>query len=566
MQQLSDFLNEHGDLRNYKSEVADKVTKSLQQAADHMTRSKLDRIIKKSKPHEDEIYTSYRNDNKRNVTNDFIQQFVRMLQRICSQSIPMDYEAYEALDIYANNVVIPTSVYDANALLVEWPEIPDRPSDPPSLRDFAQNMPITSKTLIVYSPLILVDNENFAIWRKDFVKVGEDKIQRFIAVDNRAFQILTPKKDSKGVIYYESSDWYVHGLGRVPVAHLPAIITTEHIEITDALKRFQDQKFITYRESICFPAFEWFDEAINLMSSWQVAANKYINPKLVINAEIDCPDCGGEGFKGYDTNNKPIVCKTCSGSRKLANVGDFSHVNIAQKNAVDKGVQTSNPIYYLNPPAGIKEVWDAFMACIAEGKKSLCNDPLETTGNESGVAKEMRLEPKQDLMKAYGIQLCQTLQDMVNNRGQLRDASFEPISITPPLYYETKSPDVLKEQVLNSLHGDRYINYMKWVDATYRKDEYQIRRHMFAVLYAPLCLYGADEFDSVFNAGVYDERDAIRRDYAFYAVDFVLGREPSLDSLKDIKEKCDAFLIEQGVLPEVSDMRIATTGAIQEPV
>ena len=553
--QLKEFLQVHKDVSSYQSDVLNKRTKSLDQAIRHMTRSDLSELHNIARPNEPEQFTKWRKDNKRNVTNDFIQQFIRMLQRICSQSIQMEYEQYEGLDIYANNIVIPTSALDVNAILVEWPVMPERPEDPPALADFAPNMAIDTVPIIVYSPSIIEDNDDFVIWEKDFVEIDKVKYKRFIAADKRAFQILTPKRDGNGILYYEAADWYVHGLNRVPVAHLPGIVTTEITKPASGLGKNTVTKVSTYLESICFPAFEWFDEGLIQMSSHQVASVNYANPKLVINADIDCPDCSGAGYTGYTDKNEPIACGTCKGTRKISNIGDFSHINIATGNAVDKGASTNNPIYYLEPPGGIKELYDAYMACFDQGRKSLCNDPLEGTGNEAGVAKEMRLEPKQDLMKAYGIQLCKTLEDMVNNRGQLRGTIKidKPIRITPPLYYETKSPEVLKEQITNSLQGDRFINYMKWVEAVFRKDAQAIKLHKFAVLYAPLCLYSPNEFDSAFNSGVYDERDAIRRDYAFYAVEFVLSREPGIESLKEIKEKCDAFLIEQGVLPEVMD-------------
>ena len=120
--------------------------------------------------------------------------------------------------------------------------------------------------------------------------------------------------------------------------------------------------------------------------------------------------------------------------------------------------------------------------------------------------------------------------------------------LNPPAYYETKSPEVLKLQVMDSFQGERYIKYMQWVNISYSGDEYYIDLYRNAVLYAPLLLYSVEEYQTAFNTGQYTEKDGIRRDYAFYIIEEVMAKYPELKDIKDIKIKADELLIEKGLM------------------
>ena len=65
-----------------------------------------------------------------------------------------------------------------------------------------------------------------------------------------------------------------------------------------------------------------------------------------------------------------------------------------------------------------------------------------------------------------------------------------------------------------------------------------------------MILYKSDEFDSVFAAGIYNERDAIRRDFAFYVIQKVLEENKGIKNIKQIREQADKLLIEDGILSE----------------
>ena len=135
------------------------------------------------------------------------------------------------------------------------------------------------------------------------------------------------------------------------------------------------------------------------------------------------------------------------------------------------------------------------------------------------------------------------------NYKRILEGGSDIISITPPVYYQTKNPDILKLEITVSLPGERYMKFMDYVDSIYKGNNIQIKVHKFAVLYAPLMLYKPEEIDSVFNAGAYSERDIKKRDMAIYAMNEIVSKNPSIE-LKEAKEAADALLMDEGFLNE----------------
>lgn len=555
---IYEFVKKNKDLRNYTSEVFPLYGKVVTQALRHTTRSPMDDLHKIARPNEDDIFTKWRKDNRRHVTVDYINQFCRMLKRILSQTIETNYE-YTDLDRFIFNSLIPLSIQDPNVRVIEWPFMSEYPNVPPANGNFYENQALDSESKIIFSEKIKVHNDDLFIYFKDFVLVEKEKYERYVGIDKIGYYILQPKLNEKREIYYEPITWYKHKLGFLPVSELPGIIVNEKLE----------SGFAKYKESVCWPAFEWFDEGVVRMSSEQVVSIKHANAKLVVNGDIPCPTCSGSGVNGHtkDETGKqiPKTCKTCNGSRNISSISDFSTIKL-KNNATQPGDKvSSNPIYYLEPPGGIKELQDSFMLFFELGKKALCNDLLEGTGNESGIAKELRLEPKQDLMMEYGQQICYLIEDLVNNRNLLR-GNKKIIQVTPPVYYETKSPEILKMSIVDSLQGERFLRFMDWVKVKFKDDVEKIKLHKYAALYAPLILYKAEEFDGAYNAGVYDERDAIKRDYAFWAVGEVLKKNKNLNSLKEIKELADKLLIDEGIMTEPLEIDVEQRSKLLDTV
>ena len=531
---ISEFLQTiKGEPHNHTSRLSPLFTKVVSQAIRHTTRSEMSELHEIARPSEDPAFTQWRMDNRRHLTPDFINQFVRMLQRILSSTLKLDYD-YPNLERFVFQVIIPLSIQDPNAVVLHWPFI-DGIEGPPAFNG-NNTTRLSTRQIIVYSGSIKEITDTLLIYNYDFVLINKQQYRRYIAIDEQNYYILTPYYDDKKALKYREEIWYNHGLGFLPIAKLPGIVTNTYV----------DGIPYAYNESLAWPAFENFDEGVIRLSSEQVASIKHANPKLIMNGDIKCPGCGGSKVH-YDDNKKATTCKSCNGTGTLSALGDFSTVKIENgKGDFDKS--HDNPLYYLEPPQGLEYLRKSWKEFFEDGKKAICNDLLEGTGNESGVAKEMRLEPKQDLMKSFGQAICWFVEDLVNYKRILEGGS-DIISITPPVYYQTKNPDILKLEITVSLPGERYMKFMDYVDSIYKGNDIQIKVHKFAVLYAPLMLYKPEEIDSVFNAGAYSERDIKKRDMAIYAMNEIVSKNPSIE-LKEAKEAADALLMDEGFLNE----------------
>jgi len=546
--QINDFLeNINGDLRAYNSKVLPLFQKVVKQAIRHTTRSEMSELHDIARPAEDEAFTQWRKDNRRHLTPDFINQFVRMLQRILASTLKLDYD-YEGLERFIFQSIIPLAIQDPNAVVLHWPFI-QGVDGPPNLNG-DNTTKLSTRQIIVYSLSIKEIKDTFIIYNYDEVEINKAKYQRYVGIDEQNYYLLEPYLNDKKQVKYRADIWYIHGMGFLPIAKLPGINTNT----------YENGIPTSYKESLAWPAFENFDEGVIRLSSEQVASIKHANPKLILNGDIKCPGCGGEKYV-YDENKKASPCKSCAGTGSLTALGDFSTVKIQNgKGEFDKS--HDNPLYYLEPPQGLEYLRKSWKEFFEDGKKALCNDLLEHTGTESGIAKELRLEPKQDLMKSFGQAICWFIEDLVNQK-RILEGNSEIVKVTPPAYYQTKSPDVMKMDITLALPGERYMKFIDYIDTVFKGDEIQIKVHKFAVLYAPLMLYKPEEIDTVFNAGAYSDRDIQKRDLAIYAMNEIVKANDKIQ-IKEAKDAADALLTEQGFLNEEATFVNANIDSVNE--
>lgn len=545
---ISEFLQSiKGELHNHTSELSPLFEKVLTQALRHTTRSDMAELHDIARPSEDEAFTNWRKDNRRHLTPDFINQYIMMLQRIVKQSFNFDYD-YPKLERFVCHTIIPLAIQDPNSIVIRWPYIEGVDGAPDLNGD--NTTKISTKEIIVYSRNIKEINDDILIYNYDFITLNNEKKRRYIGIDKQNYYIINPYYDNKNSLKYREEFWYRHELKMLPICKLPGIVVNHYVDGA--------QNPMIYNESIAWPAFENFDEGVIRLSSEQVASIKHANPKLIMNADIKCTDCHG-AKNIYDENKKAKPCKTCNGTGTLQALGDFSTVKIENgKGDFDKS--HSNPLYYLEPPQGLEYLRKSWKEFFQDGQKAICSDPLEGTGNESGIAKEMRLEPKQDRMQSFGLAISWFVEDLVNFKRLLENEG-ELITVTPPVYYQTKNPEILKLDVVSSLPGERYMKFVEYIDSVFKGNEIKIKSHKFAALYAPLILYKSEEIDSVFNAGAYDERDIKRRDMAMYAMSEVISKNPKIE-LKEAKEEADKLLISEGFLsdPVIIDGQLDVIG------
>lgn len=521
------------------------------QATRHCTRSNMVDLFNIVRPNEEKVFSDWRKANLRHITVSPILAFKRMLKRTLKSSfrIPdLDKNVFDNLNDFIFDDILIYVLADPNAIGLEWPYNPQKPKVPLAIPgSFPQNERIATETKIyTYDKVVLADAELVIVVDGE-VNVGGEKsqhwVKNYIACDTEHFYKINPHKDDKGKIIYTIQVWYRHDLKRLPIFRIPGVKTNS---------KLQEEKPTDtdgYNESYAWGAYEFLDEAVIAISSDQVNRIRNVLPKLVVNADLLCPTCNGAGHIGSVADRN--ICKTCKGLGSIKEIGDFSTVNVRAKTEFDRS--NPNPVFYVQQPSDVKyskEIWEDLLI---KAERQLCTDLLEGTGNESAVAKELRLEPRQDLLVDIGESLARTIEDYINNKQQLRNAKEKHVAVVPPAYYETKSPDMLKLYVEQSLPGERQRDYMMYVKSKYLGNDFMIDVHIKAMLYAPLLLYKNDEAMSVIAAGSYDTDDIKRRDYAIMVLQEVL-RSGQYQDYKSIFEAADALLIEWGILEEKTDV------------
>lgn len=554
------FLQSLGDSNLNDKNIGSAITlmydEVRKQAIRHCTRSEMKELNEIARPNEEKPYKDWREANKRKITVAPIMFFRRMLIRIIQSSFNLQkIKELGFTDIYdAVEKIIFRAIYDTNSIIVEWPfRKDDIGNEMVTLADPAPenaNLPIELRFDLVSSQRIKFfrPEDKFTIYHSgSYADYGTEKKKApiYIGIDSEAYYKLYPKEKTKEngqkVLYYEPIPYYTHAIEGFPVISLFGL---------EAI----DENENNYLESICWQAFEFLDEAAVSFSSDQVGHIRMMLPKLVVDADVACPTCNGakvEKTKDKDNKLVSIPCRTCNGQGNLSVLGDFTTIKLRQVQSDNK--KTNQGLYYLQPPSGLEysmKRWQTFMD-LAE--KSLCTDPVEGSGNESGISKQYRLEPKQDLLRVVGEGLASTITRWVNTRLKLSGKKDE-FSITAPSYYETRSPEMLKDAVYSSLFGQRGSAYLKYVNSEYRGDAFAIKIHEIAIVYAPLLLYDKEEVAEALATTAYNKNDIVRRDFAIHALTRVLADKKEPFDLTQIFEECDTYLRALGKLKEAVEI------------
>lgn len=546
MDNIKDFVLRNKDISTFSDGNYDNWMAVVTQATRHCTRSDMTELYSISRPNEEEVFKKWRNSNKRSITVSPILSFKLLLVRVLQQTMyDISLGNIPNLNKLIYDDLLLLSLYDPNAFIVEWVYNPSNPSMPLTLPviegGLAQNEKLGNETIIINSEKVLTKNKDFVIWYAGDVLLGKDKqAQKFYyGLDNENYYIILPDYNEKKEIFYKIGVWYNHGLGRMPIAEVPGFKTKDN-----------------YKESICWGAYEYLDEAVIAFSSDQIARIRHALPKLVVNADLTCTTCNGS--RQETLSGKQIECRTCKGSGILQDIGDFATVKIRGRNEFDRA--NSNPVYYVQTPANIEYMFGVWERLVQKAERQICIDLLEGTGNESGIAKELRLEPRQDMLKMYGEQFCEMMENIINNYNTILKTGEKEVKIAAPTYYATKSPEMLEYEISVSPLAERHAKYIEMIKQKYRGDNVLIARYTYATLYAPLFLYKTDEVMIALNTGAYSEMDIVRRDYALYVMQEIFTDEAALKKLSSqskgqIFEEADKILKDMGKLKEpVPDM------------
>jgi hypothetical protein len=590
-----DFLDETEKLKEHKPIAYRYYEEINNQASRHVARNDFDHLYKIARPAEDQIFTEWRGDNKRHITTNVITRYTSMLSRVLMHSF-VDIRAQDELvteilkesylgrysfDDFRYKILMPLSFSDPNALVVEFPINPNNPHI--SLMEAVEDggledgVSVGSKEIIVPYHKIIEYTPDYLVWTAGKTEVGTGDNKRFeeffIAHDKEAFYTVMPYKDNDGSIVYTIDPWYAHEAEKLFVTELPAQIVHNTRPIESDLKWFENpfhhiayKEFeeVVYRESVIFPALPHLDEAIVTFSSSQANQIRHMNSILSVDASIECPTCkGAKVIKKNYAGKGSHPCPTCNGTGTPQNFGQFSTVHIntrGRENTSGKRLEYITPDT-ANIPIG-RDIWKEH---IDMAEKALCVNPLEGHGNESGYKGELRLEPKQDIIREYGEQWSNMCASVINNKVLLREGSGSEdifISLPVPITYSTANPNIMLEEAMDAPIGVRPDKFMKWVQTEYKGNSVKISQYRTSILYAPLMLFNQAEIRDAINTTAWEADDVVRATYSLQIYDELFNEDKDLgdEDLKVLFAMADDWLIEKGLIQDPEAI-IAAQGA-----
>ena len=562
------------------------------QAASHLERDAMYYNYDLARPHEEEIFKIYRQQVTRNVTSEPFDKLTSRIKRasnyanifshsnLLTDTLNNHFDANPfnfgvkgvGVDKWTYGCVVPTAFKDGNAYQVDFPYNPSNPQVAPSnsVEDggLRRNERIAVKHSII--PFYLrysEDNPNYFMWVAGSWKV-DDKVEMmyFFAVDKEAYYVYYPEKVGADIVYRVSL-WYRHDCGFIPVTKLPARFSKKTIfaETLEHDKRFLLHgdanvldnlgQEVAYYESFGKTAFEYLDEFAIRLSINQIVTVKHGYPKFVLTDQFICPDCQGTKSQvvtvGYN-NQVKAPCDTCSGSGYMIDASEFSTLAVNNRRSETKG--SSNPAYYLNPdPAILNTGWDHLWEFMNKANESLGND-LGKESNESGVAKELRMDQQHDIVKEFLDMLIDYMESTYNNTGCLLDGRADVLVNLPhPSKYQVKSEEQLKAELLDCPAPLLHPAYMEYVKVKHRGDEEMVAKYEFVLKYAPLLMYEEiPKLTAALNIGAYNEDDIIKKDQVWCIVNELCENDDRfLDRpFSEKRELADKWLVDNGFIED----------------
>lgn len=561
---LEQFVSNNPEFAFWKDPSKDLKEKVYTQAATHLVRDELSELLKKKRPFETDEYQQYREENRRHLTTEPVYKFEQGLVK-CLQKTSFDFSSLPKnlqdninfneyrisnskvnLDRWINEVLIPVSELDANAITVDLPINPDNPYTPiinsvdEGGIDSAVELTVKLK-IYYYDQWFHVEGEDILVLKEEGYPFGLDKepTNYFFVADEEDWYIYYPSAKGKdGELIYTLELWYNHGYGSLPFCNVPAIT---------ALSKDR----LHYRESFIRPYYEFADEFQSRFQDDQVVQTRYSYPREITDA-APCKDCHGKGFQVREhpvnkANHINVHCRTCEGTGYL--VASTIQGRIIRPQSITGKSNEKEPINFISPDVSILEhttpnaMFFLNQGRIFLGQQALLDIP------ESGEAKKVREQNKVELFLNYSIAVINWKEKHLNIRLSL--ISIDPVSadnrvrLSLPSSIAVKGEDALKEEVNNSLPVDRFNTIVKYIQEKYSNDPVTQRVHYLALLYAPLLAFKESEIASrVGEIGPYRTIDIIKADRAVYIFSN-LTKEPEFkEPGKELElfEKADKLL------------------------
>ena len=543
---IEQFISDNPDFHKHEPELSGYWKDVQGQAARHMRRMETNELFDINRPNESDQVKDFRDNVRRDITSEGTWKWISKVSRIfIEHGITLDQSTVSdalnewvdtkpfkvkgrpiTMNSFMYKLVLPMMIEDPNSVLLPLPIVPGDRFTPPLAPVEEGGLPATRKVepINIFVPsgkIKYIDNYLFA-WKAGQYPINdkEEKPYYFL-VDHEKYMRYVPVKDSAGKISYVLEPWYVHDLDQLPINVLGGVATRpgDSKFYSDESGDFDD--FDLYFESFLRSYYELSDEVVMAFSDNQAVRMQHNHPKMVM-AQIPCTNssCKNGSVLDRDSEGNPTksICGTCNGTNYIPNPGPYQ-VLIRQDSANTGGAVDNRPtIEYVTPPEGTMQhsyevPWDLF----TRAKQAIGLDLLEDVG-ESGVAKSLRLEDLNDLLRAvsdnfFGIMTRHL--EIVEGLLVIDEKRRKPPRMRMPTDLQYTSQEILNEQAKNALPADRFQAQMDLYAKKYSANQPLLKVYHLALQYAPILLNTESEIALNLSWGVYRDRDLVKKDHAF---------------------------------------------------
>lgn len=460
-----------------------------------------------ARPNEPQTSRDWRERNRRLIFKDGATKYKTKLSRILSISgltvnatkeqkdlyskvVGKDFVSWLAYDYLENSIDFP------NNIQFIFPFTKNGNGNPELNHD--KRYSVLKKVIELEVKDILYKDESLLIFTLHNYD-PETGMKIYYSVDEMNMYVLNPTKEEtiitdqfgknqrEIVTRYKPQLWYVH--------ETETLLHIGHLGLNSISK-----DNTPYKESLLQPLFEYTDEAMNSFSDNQAVVTQHAFPKMIID-ELVCPakgcNAGTISVEGGNDGMSAITCNVCGGSGRLTNIEPFS-ILIRDKDSTRDGITHVAP-----DPAILNITYDRSFDLFDKGCKAIGINVLGTE-QESGKAKEYRLEDIQDQLKYICLQLKMNI-DLFMYIVEHLDTSKvpdNPGTIMVPDSFKIKDAFDLRSDYENAPLSDKINSFIQFIEKKYHGDEATIKAYKKAVEINHIIVYQLNEIQSLAALGL----------------------------------------------------------------
>lgn len=486
-------------------ELKAEMIRIYEQAETHCTRDGLKRLLEIQRPTEPESIKEYRIANQRRITRSSTESWFSMVSRIFNNSgiivkgksdrLTQYLEAYPfksnrkelSFENWMLEVALRLSVLDPNGLFVIYPK----------KTDWANTLEMAMPQVKFFECEDIVGTYDGGVYLvKD---LGKNLHEHWI-ISATDIIVYRDRFASGGKIEVEEIFTYNHNIGDIPIVSAMGITTV-----------FDDELMIN--ESFLSGSFEYWDEVINRFSDSQAVSVQHDYP-IKIMTEIPCKADGCRNGHVTDSEGKVSKCSECGGRGIVT--GDSPYHTLVAPESMMEGGNKREPVVFVAPQqSSIDSSYNRAMDLLKKGQEEAGLHVLDSTSAESGVAKSMRLEEKQDkllrLASSFKMFAEQILYYYECYLVIVKESRQIP-TVFVPKSLQIKDTLTLQTEAIEAPLADRYYSYLKYLSDKYNGDDMMIEVYKVALQESPILMLNQTEIDARMTAGIYSGFDLYKAD------------------------------------------------------